>query len=118
MVLNSQAGTGILCYMHISLKMVLNKLTTDNCLYIREKQNEKVILIVRVDDLIIAANTEEAVKSVKMMFTETLKMKDLGKLSNFLGIDFKRSSRWSSHNDQERYANKILSRFGMQDWKP
>lgn len=63
----------------------------DNCLYTREKQNEKVILIIWVDDLIIAANTEEIVKSVKMMLTERFKMKHLGKLKKFLGIDFKQS---------------------------
>lgn len=89
----------------------------DNCLYIRERENEKVILIVWVDDLIVAANTEEVVKSVKMMLTERFKMKDLGKLNNFLGIDFKQSDGQVTMT-QERYINKILSRFGMQDCKP
>lgn len=59
----------------------------DNCLYTREKQNEKVILIVWVDGLIIAANTQEIVRGVKMMLTERFKMKDLGVLKNFLEID-------------------------------
>ena len=86
----------------------------DNCLYTREKQNEKVFLIVWVDDLIIAANNEKVVKSVKMLLTERFKMKDLGKLNNFLGIDFKQSEGKVTMT-QERYANKILSRFGMQD---
>lgn len=57
----------------------------DNCQYGREKQNEKVILIIWVDELIIAANNEEVVKSVKRMLTERFKMKDLRKLNNFLG---------------------------------
>lgn len=86
----------------------------DHCQYTREKQNEKVILIVWVDDLIIAANNEEVVKSVKMMLTDRFKMKDLGKLNNFLGIDFNQSEGQVTMS-QERYVNKILSRFGMQD---
>lgn len=86
----------------------------DNCLYTREKQNKKVMW---VDDLIIAANTEEVVKSVKIMLTEIFKMKDLGKLNNFLGIDFKQSDGQVTMT-QKRYINKILSRFGMQDCKP
>lgn len=68
-----------------------NQNPANNCLYSREKQNEKVVLIVRVDDLIIAANTEEIVKTVKRMLTERFKMKDLGMLNTFLGIDFKQS---------------------------
>lgn len=86
----------------------------DNCQYTRGKQNEKVILIVWVDDLIIAANNEKVVKSVKMMLTERFKMKDLGKLNNFLGIHFNQSENQVTMS-QERYVNKILSRFGMQD---
>lgn len=89
----------------------------DNCLYTIEKQNEKVTLIIWVDDLIIAANTEEIVKSVKMMLSERFKMKDLGKLKKFLGIDFKQSVGQVTMT-QETYVNKILSRFGMQECRP
>lgn len=47
----------------------------DNCRYTGEKQDEKVFMIVWIGDLIITANTEEVMKSVKMMFTERCKMK-------------------------------------------
>lgn len=76
-----------------------------------------MILIIWVDDLIIAANTEEIVKSVKMMLTERFKIKDLGKLKKFLGIDFKQSDGQVTMT-QEMYVNKILSRFGMQECRP
>lgn len=76
-----------------------------------------MILIVWVDDLIIAANTEEIVKSVKTMLTERFKMKDLGKLNKFLGIDFKQSEGQVTMT-QEMYVNKILSRFGMPECRP
>ena len=86
----------------------------DNCQYTREKQNEKVILIIWVDDLIIGANNEEVVKSIKRILTDRFKMKDLGKLNNFLGIDFNQSDGQITMS-QQRYVNKILSRFQMQD---
>ena len=89
----------------------------DNCQYTKENQNEKVIVIVWVDDLIIAGNNEEVVKCVKRMLTERFKMKDLGRLNYFLGIDFSQSEGQVTMT-QERYANKILSRFGMKDCKP
>ena len=41
-------------------------------------------------------------------------MKDLGTLKNFLGIDFSQSVGCVKMS-QERYTNKILERFNMQD---
>lgn len=64
----------------------------DHCVYTREKQNEKVIIVIWVDDLIIAASDENAMKVTKEMLTARFKMKDLGKLKHFLGIDFEQTN--------------------------
>lgn len=60
----------------------------DNCVYKRETENGKVIILIWVDDLVIAASDERALKTVKEMLTGKFHMKDLGKLKNFLGITF------------------------------
>lgn len=57
-----------------------------------------------------------AVQSVKRMLTERFKLKDLGKVNNFLGKDFKESEGKVTMSE-ERYVNKILSKFGMKDYK-
>lgn len=57
-------------------------------IYTQERNNEKVILIIGVDNLIIASNNESVMKNVKRTLTERFKMKDMGKLRHFLGIDF------------------------------
>lgn len=88
----------------------------DNCVYTKEKQDEKVILIVWVDDLIIAANSESVLESVKRMLTERFKMKDMGRLKHFLGIDFEQVEGLVKMS-QERYVRKILDRFDMQNCK-
>lgn len=88
----------------------------DNCVYTREKPNEKVILIVWVDDLIIAASSESILESVKGMLTERFKMKDMGRLKHFLGIDFEQTEGLVKMS-QEKYVNKILERFDMQNCK-
>ena len=88
----------------------------DTCVYTREKHNEKVILIIWVDDLIIAANNESVLGNVKGMLTERFKMKDMGKLRHFLGIDFEQANGVVKMS-QERYVRKILDRFEMQDCK-
>lgn len=86
----------------------------DHCVYTKEKHDEKVILIIWVDDLIIAASNESILTNVKTMLTEKFKMKDLGRLRRFLGIDFEQTEGQVVMS-QKRYVNKILKRFEMQD---
>lgn len=86
----------------------------DHCVYVKESKEGKLIIITWVDDLIIAASNEERLKEVKEMLAEKFKMKDLGKLKHFLGIDFSQTDGCVKMS-QERYTNKILQRFNMQD---
>lgn len=51
---------------------------------------------------------------MKEMLAEKFKMKDLGELKHFLGIDFNQSDGCVKMT-QEKYTNKILQRFNMQD---
>lgn len=89
----------------------------DHCVYAKETIHGKAIIIIWVDDLIIAASNEEVMKDVKKMLSENFKMKDLGKLKHFLGIHFTQSDGHVTMS-QEEYANKILERFNMHNCKP
>ncbi|MCI4389198.1 hypothetical protein PGIGA_G00095200, partial [Pangasianodon gigas] len=78
-----QSGRNWNAMLHVCL--IENDFTqnpADNCVYTKEKHDEKVILTVWVDDLIIAANSESVLKSVKGMLTERFKMKDMGRLKH------------------------------------
>ena len=89
----------------------------DHCVYTRETKHDKVIMVIWVDDLIIAASDENALKSVKEMLASRFQMKDLGKLKHFLGIDFDQSDNCVKMS-QAKYVEKILERFKMVDCKP
>jgi len=89
----------------------------DNCVYTKENTDGKVILIVWVDDLILSANSESVLESVKEMLTKRFKMKDMGRLRHFLGIDFEQAEGLVKML-QERYVRRILDRFNMQNCKP
>jgi hypothetical protein len=53
----------------------------------------------------------------KTSMKSQFRMKDLGAISSFLGIDFKQSQGKITMN-QSRFILKILERFGMTDCKP
>lgn len=73
----------------------------------------KVIIIVWVDDF-ITANDAEKLKKVKGMLAEQFKMKELGKLKHFRGIDFAFFDGCIKMS-QEKYTNKIQQRFNMSE---
>ena len=89
----------------------------DHCVYSRKSEKEKVILLVWVDDLIIAASNNTLLSDVKEILKRRFKMKDMGPLKHFLGIDF-RQSEGEIKMTQKRHVEKILAKFGMSECKP
>ena len=70
-----------------------------------------------VDDITISATTLDLLTSVKETLCRKSKMKDLGKLSWFLGTNFK-CNKDSIEMGQTQYIDKILSKFKLTDCKP
>ena len=60
----------------------------DHCLYVKQVNGKMIIILVWVDDLIIAASSDSLVSDIKRMLEDRFHMKDLGKLSYFLGMSF------------------------------
>jgi len=58
----------------------------DHCVYVKQSMNNMIVILIWVDDLIIAASDALLMCDTKSMLKEKFKMKDLGKLSHFLGI--------------------------------
>ena len=88
----------------------------DHCLYIRHIGNQMIIILIWVGDLIIATSTKILMDNVKRMFKDKFKMKDIGKLSFFLGIFFEQGDGFVKMNPK-KYLKKVLERFKMTDCK-
>ena len=89
----------------------------DHCVYQKQTGEDVIIVVVWVDDLIIASNNTDKISQFKENMKSKFRMKDLGEISYFLGISFKQGSGVIKMN-QKRYVQKILDRFGMSDCKP
>ena len=77
----------------------------------------QVIAIVWVDDIIIAGINTDVLKKAKESLIMRFKMKDLGVLSWFLGIQFKCENDFIEMS-QSKFVEKILERFNLSDCKP
>ena len=71
-----------------------------------------VVILVWVDDIIIAASDMVLMSEAKQMLQERFRMKDLGRLSYFLGIDFEQGDGFVKMN-QRRYLSRVLEGQGL-----
>ena len=85
----------------------------DPSIYVQNVHNQISIILLWVDDILIASKTAAHLKT---RLNSRFKMTDVGKLSWFLEIQFE-CEKNSIKMNQYRYI-KILSKFVMADYKP
>ena len=91
----------------------------DPCLYVKREDQEMIVVIIWVDDLIIAGSCKQIIRDFKASISERFSMKDLGPLKWILGVEVKRDRpRRRIELTQTAYINQMLERFGMRDCKP
>ncbi|GFT19772.1 retrovirus-related Pol polyprotein from transposon TNT 1-94 [Trichonephila clavipes] len=89
----------------------------DPCLYIRKGKVRKLLIVLYVDDGLIAATDQQDSE----MFIKELKTKfkiSVGKVSCFLGLEIEHHKDNSITINQKGYARKILKCFGFEECKP
>jgi Reverse transcriptase (RNA-dependent DNA polymerase)/GAG-pre-integrase domain/Integrase core domain len=95
----------------------------DCCVYIKEVEKSKsfryIILVLYVDDMLIAAEDRSEISKLKELLSKEFSMKDLGESKTILGMDIHRDRSlrrlWLT---QSRYVKKVLHKFGMETAKP
>ncbi|KAM8702491.1 hypothetical protein ACLKA7_001822 [Drosophila subpalustris] len=99
-------------------EMELNPIEFDPCVYLKKKGNGIIIVSLYVDDLIVATNDAQMLKNLKSELSSNFQMKDLGKLSYCLGIEFNQNKEKKSFSmSQPKYIEDLLKQFNMQDCK-
>lgn len=89
----------------------------DHSLYVRSDGTSFTALLVYVDDIVLAGTSMEEIKSVKLFLDQQFKIKDLGQLRFFLGLEIARSSSGIFLN-QRKYTLELLEDTGFLGSKP
>jgi hypothetical protein len=90
---------------------------SDYSLFVRNHQGIFTALLVYVDDVILAGNNLEDITKTKCFLSSHFKLKDMGQLKYFLGIEVARSKHEISLC-QRKYALEILKDTGFLGAKP
>lgn len=90
----------------------------DHCCYIKNLDESYIILLLYVDDMLIAGSSINEINLVKQQLAEEFDMKDLGPAKQMLGMRISRNrSEGTLKLSQEKYIQKVLSRFSLHDAK-
>lgn len=89
----------------------------DASLFIFHNSEVTIYILVYVDYIIIVDSDATAVEHLIQSLTKTFRVKKLGRLSYFLGIEVAYNSRELSLS-QRKYASDLLQKANMANSKP
>lgn len=76
-----------------------------------------IMVLVYVDDLLITCNNAQMISKLKFDLQQSFRMKDLGPLKYFLGIELVRSES-GIHLCQRKYSLELIVELGLSSVKP
>jgi Reverse transcriptase (RNA-dependent DNA polymerase)/gag-polypeptide of LTR copia-type/Integrase core domain/GAG-pre-integrase domain len=101
-----------------SAELQFKRIESDHAVFMIRTELSTVYLALFVDDMAIFGDDEILIEEIKAKLSSHFKMKDLGIMKRFLGLEIERNSFGDVIISQRRYIERVLERFGMQDCKP
>ncbi|KAH9684888.1 Integrase catalytic domain-containing protein [Citrus sinensis] len=94
------------------------RLSSDHCAYYKRfEDNDLIILLLYVDDMLVAGPNKDRIQELQAQLAREFKMKNLGPANKILGMQIHRDKNnkkiWLS---QKNYLKKILRHFNIQDF--
>ncbi|KAK6160335.1 hypothetical protein DH2020_003716 [Rehmannia glutinosa] len=96
---------------------MMRKCPYEHALYIKNKDNDVLIVCLYVDDLIFTGNNIGLFQEFKKAMTKEFEMTDIGLMAHYLGIEIKQKDN-GIFISQEGYTKEILKKFKMDDCNP
>ncbi|XP_052113169.1 retrovirus-related Pol polyprotein from transposon RE1 [Arachis duranensis] len=93
------------------------KSVSDHSLFTKITASGITIILVYVDDLVLTGDDISEINRIKGILHDKFKIKDIGDLKFFLGMEVARSTK-GIHLCQRKYALDVLEDFGFLDCKP
>ncbi|GIL90146.1 hypothetical protein Vretifemale_17861 [Volvox reticuliferus] len=91
---------------------------SDPAMFVKVNEKGVILVLVHVDDMCIAAKSQELIDRVKKAISGLFKVRDLGEVKVFLGMEVGRRDNGDITLLQERYVERIFNVHGLGGVKP
>ena len=100
-------------------KFQFKKNVVDRCMYLKISGSKFAILVLYVDDILLACNDKDMLYETKRFLSSNFDMKDLGEASYIIVIEIHQDrSRGILGLSQRPYIDKVLKKYNMQNCSP
>ena len=100
-------------------KLNLKNSDSEPCLFIWREKEKFLILLLYVDNIIIASNDVVKLQDVKSQLSKEFEMNILGEPKELLGISIRRDRKKQILElSQEKYIDRLLQRYGFEHSNP
>ncbi|KAE8679315.1 hypothetical protein F3Y22_tig00111402pilonHSYRG01195 [Hibiscus syriacus] len=90
----------------------------EHALYTKKNEDGDIMIVcLYVDDMVFTGNNPGMFNDFKKAMTKEFEMTDIGEMSYFLGVEVKQMQE-GIFISQKKYAEEILRKFRMEDYKP
>ena len=92
--------------------------TSDTSLFVKHDGQDVIILLLYVDDIILTGSNTTKIQKVSEDLVDVFDLKDMGKLTYFLGLQIHYSANGDIFLNQSKYIKDLVHKVGMDSCKP
>ena len=91
----------------------------DQCIYLKESGSEWILLVLYVDDILLASTSLSLLRETKDFLSNNFDMKDMGEAHYVIGIEIHHNRSLGMLGlSQKSYISSVLKRFLMENCAP
>lgn len=106
------------CFHKFMNELKFERSKHDYCLYVKNDGKVPVYLIIFVDDLLICSEDISKIQEVKSKLSKRFRMKDMGQVSNYIGIDIEHDLENNVMTlSQENYIKSLAKKYDLENAK-
>ncbi|UYV75574.1 hypothetical protein LAZ67_13000650, partial [Cordylochernes scorpioides] len=90
----------------------------DPCLFTKNEENHSIYLILYVDDMLLASDSEIIIQNTVKTLEKEFEIKNLGDPTQFIGIEISRNREGELLLSQKNKIQELVERYNLQEAKP
>ncbi|UYV68769.1 hypothetical protein LAZ67_6000770 [Cordylochernes scorpioides] len=90
----------------------------DPCLFTKNEENHPIYLILYVDDMLLASDSEIIIQNTVKTLEKEFEIKNLGDPTQFIGIEISRNREGELLLSQKNKIQELVERYNLQEAKP